>query len=391
MPEGVTVLSVPRELAFWRSSARLGDAALTGLVTVFGLVEVAVLGLHPKAIAVPAVLIAGVALYWRRVAPLLVVGAALGAFAVESVLGVSLHKPDYPMLMALVALYTAGAYLPLRQAAAGLAIAAGCIWISLASSHTNGHSDFVFTFVVVSAGWLAGRGMHGRVQQAADLDARTRRLEEEAEAERAAAVGEERRRIARDLHDVIAHSVSVMVVQAGVAEDIVERNQDRVLEPIRAVQETGRAALVEVSRLLGLLREDGAEVGLAPQPRLDDLGELVAQARAAGAAVDLRVEGRPVVLPLGIDLSLYRIAQEAVTNARKHSAGAEIEIVLRYRGDAVELVVENGQGTEAGGHRGGHGLIGMRERVAVFGGTLGAGPRPDGGFRVHARLPLDGS
>lgn len=390
MPGALSLTSLPRELAFWRSSSRLGDGALAALLTVFGLAELWMLDVHPKAIAVPATVVAGGALYWRRRAPLLVVGVTLGAIALESALGVSLQKPDSPALMALVALYTAGAYLPLRQAAAALAIAAGCVWISFVSSETNGHSDFAFTLVVVSAGWLVGRGMRGRVQQTADLAARTQRLEAEAEAERTAAVAEERRRIARDLHDVIAHSVSVMVVQAGAAEDIAERGRDGVLEPIRAVQETGRAALVEISRLLGLLREDGAEVGLAPQPRLDDLGDLVGQARAAGARVELRVEGTRRPLPLGIDLSLYRIAQEALTNARKHSAGAEVEIVLRYRDDEAELVVENEPGAEGNGHGGGHGLIGMRERVAVFGGTLEAAPRPDGGFRVLARLPLDG-
>jgi signal transduction histidine kinase len=213
-------------------------------------------------------------------------------------------------------------------------------------------------------------------------------VEEEAESERAAAVTEERRRIASDLHDVIAHSVSVMVVQAGAAEDIVERNEPGVLEPIRAVQETGRAALVEISRLLGLLREDGAELGLAPQPRTDELAELVAQARAAGVQVELHVEGTPRPLPLGVDLSLYRIAQEALTNARKHSSGASAEVVLSYGEREVELVVDNQAGVETNGHRGGHGLIGMRERVGVFGGSLEAGPRPDGGFRVVARLPL---
>jgi signal transduction histidine kinase len=390
MPSALSFPAMSRELAFWRSSSRLGDGALAALLTVFGLAELWVVGVHPTAIAVPATIVAGTALFWRRKAPLLVVGVSLGAIALESALGVSLHKPDSPMLMALVALYTAGAYLRLREAAAALAVAAGCIWISFASSHTNGHSDFVFTLVVTSAGWLVGRGMHGRVQQAADLAARTRRLEEEAEAERAAAVAEERRRIARDLHDVIAHSVSVMVVQAGAAEDIAERSEEGVLAPIRAVQETGRAALVEISRLLGLVREDGAEVGLAPQPRLDDLDDLVGQACAAGAQVDLRIEGRHVALPLGIDLSLYRIAQEALTNARKHSAGAEVEILLRYHQDMVELVVENERGGETDGHRGGHGLIGMRERVAVFGGTLEAGPRSDGGFRVRACLPAGG-
>lgn len=376
-----------RSLPFRLALPRRGDAALALALTAFALAEIWALHLHPKGIAVPAALVAGGALNWRRASPLLVTGVSLGAIAAESVLGVSLHKPDSPMLIALVALYTAGAYLPLRQAAAALAIAAGCMWISLTSS-TNGHSDFVFTLVIASAGWLAGRGMHGRVQQAAALAERTHRLEQEADAERAAAVAEERRRIARDLHDVIAHSVSVMVVQAGAAEDIAERQQQGVLEPIRAVQETGRAALVEISRLLGLLRADDAEIGLAPQPRLDELPELVAEAQRLGAAVQFRVEGTPSPLPLGIDLSLYRIAQEALTNARKHAAGARVEVALRYLGDDVELVVENGAGTETVEQGGGHGLIGMRERVAVFDGILEAAATPDGGFRVHARLPV---
>ena len=157
-------------------------------------------------------------------------------------------------------------------------------------------------------------------------------------------------------------------------------------EPVRAVQETGRAALVEISRLLGLLRADGAELGLAPQPRVGDLDELVESMRASGLPVELRVEGRPRPLPLGVDLSVYRIAQEALTNALKHARGARATLVVRYRDSEVELEVEN-EGGAAAGHRGGHGLIGMRERVAVFGGTLETGPQPDGGFRVLARLP----
>jgi signal transduction histidine kinase len=376
-------------LAFWRDAPRRGDLALSGLLTAFGLAELWIVGVEPKTVAVPAVLVGGAALYWRRVAPLRTVAFVFGSLAAESLLGVSLQKPDAPLLMALVALYTAGAYLPLRDAAVALVLAIGCIWTAIAGQSTHGHSDFAFTTIVTTAGWLVGRGMHGRVTQAAELQDRTRRLEEESEAERALAVAEERRRIARDLHDVIAHSVSVMVVQASAAEDIVERDEPGVLEPIRAVQETGRAALVEISRLLGLLRDDGAELGLAPQPRTNELADLVAQARAAGLDVDLRVEGDPLTLPLGIDLSLYRIAQEALTNARKHSSGARAEVVLRYRERDVELAVDNEPGLETNGHRGGHGLIGMRERVAVFGGSLETGLRADGGFRVVARLPLE--
>jgi signal transduction histidine kinase len=358
------------------------------LLAVFGVAELWIVGVNLKPIAAPATVVAALALAWRRRAPLLTVAVTFGAIVAESWLGVSLQKPDAPMLIALVAVYTVGAYLPLRESAFGIAFSLACIWLAISGQTTNGHSDYAFMTVMLSGAWLVGRGMHGRVSQASELAERTRRLETEADAERRAAVAEERRRIARDLHDVIAHSVSVMVVQAGAAEDIAERNQSGVLEPIRAVQETGRAALVEISRLLGLLREDGAELGLTPQPRSDDIPELAAQARAAGLPVELRVEGRPRTLPLGVDLSLYRIAQEALTNARKHS-GAAAEIVLRYQEREVELEIDNEPGPATNGHSGGHGLIGMRERVAVFGGSLEAGPQPDGSFRVRARLPLE--
>lgn len=372
----------------FRSQPRYADLALAALLAAFGLAELWLVHVGPKSIAVPGTAVAGLALSFRRRAPLLTVAAVLGAIAAESLLGVSLQKPDSPLLMALVAVYTAGAYLSLRDAVAGLALAIAGIGASFAGSSTNGHSDFAFTSVVVTAGWLVGRGMRGRVTQTAALAERAQRLEQEAEAERAVAIAEERRRIARDLHDVIAHSVSVMVVQAGAAEDLLDRGQAGVREPIRAVQETGRGALVEISRLLGLLREDGAELGLAPQPRLDELPELVAQTEAAGLPVDLRIEGTPRPLPLGVDLSVYRIAQEALTNARRHSGGARARVVLRYNDDTVELAVENDGVASTNGHRGGHGLIGMRERVAVFGGTLEAGPSREGGFRVVARLPL---
>jgi signal transduction histidine kinase len=365
---------------------RQGDLALALVLATFGVVELWLVDVGPKPIAVPATLIAGVALYWRRVAPLAVTVAVFGAVAGESLLGVSLDRPDSPLLVALAAAYAVAAYRDLRIALAGMAIALAGIWIGVAGQSTNNHSDFAFTAVVVSAGWLVGRGMRGRVRQTAELAERTRQLEEAREAERLAAVAEERRRIARDLHDVIAHSVSVMVVQAGAAEDIFARDPEGVLEPIRAVQETGRAALVEMRRLLGLLREDG-ELGLAPQPRLADLDVLAEQMRLAGLPVDLAVEGKPRPLPIGVDLSVYRIAQEALTNSLKHAGPARARLVLRYLEGEVELeVVDDGISSSNG--NGGHGLVGMRERVAVFGGTLEADRLATGGFRVLARLPL---
>jgi signal transduction histidine kinase len=256
----------------------------------------------------------------------------------------------------------------------------------------NGESysagDFGFITVLSLAPWLVGKAMRGRLAHLDVLETQAARAERAQEERARAAAKEERARIARELHDVIAHSVSVMVVQAGAAEEVLRQAPERALEPIRAVQDTGRAALAEMARLLGMLRRDAEELGLAPQPGLDDLGALVGEARAAGLPVQLHVEGESRPLPVGADLSAYRIVQEALTNARKHAREAQATVTVRYTSDALELeVLDNGQGGKSA-REGGHGLIGMRERVALFGGELDAGPNAGGGFRVHARLPL---
>jgi signal transduction histidine kinase len=239
--------------------------------------------------------------------------------------------------------------------------------------------NFAFGLVICGGTWSIGRVVRTRTQRGDRL-----------EVESLSAVAEERARIARELHDVIAHSVSVMVVQAGGAEEVLRSEPERALEAMRAVQETGRQALVEMSRLLGLLRDDHEELGLAPQPGLRGLPTLVAQVSEAGLPVELRVEGEPRHVPLGVDLSAYRVVQEALTNALKHAGEAHASVVLRYGGDAIELeVIDDGRAPKAG-HGGGHGLIGMRERVAVFGGDFAAGPRPEGGYAVRVSLPIAG-
>jgi signal transduction histidine kinase len=200
---------------------------------------------------------------------------------------------------------------------------------------------------------------------------------------------EERNRIARDLHDVIAHSVSVMVVQAGAAEEVLRRDPERAVEPIRSVQVTGRDAIAELGRLLGILREHGDEVGLAPQPGLDDLGGLLEETRHAGLPVELTVEGDPRRLAPGVELAIYRVVQEALTNARKHAGDARAAVMLRYGAAEVSAEVRDDGSAANNGHGGGHGLIGMRERVAVYGGSLDATHRAEGGFAVRVRIPLD--
>jgi signal transduction histidine kinase len=367
-----------------------GDLAIAAVLTVYAQVEVWVLDLEPKPVATLAALVMTVALVWRRREPLRAVMVIFAAVAAESLLGVSLHKPNAPLAVALVALYSLGAHAPWRPALLGVGTALAGIWTSVAAQPRFDRSDFVFTGIIVSGGWLVGRGMHGRVRETAELERRTTELERTREAERQAAVAEERSRIARELHDMIAHSLSVMVVQAGAAEEVAKRHPERVAEPLRSIQETGRQALTEMSRLLGILR-GGEEIGLAPQPGLDDLEALLEQTRRAGLPVDVAVEGIRRPLPPGPDLSAYRILQEALTNARKHAGPATVHVTLRYRDEALEIeVLDDGPGAR-NGFAGGHGLIGMRERVAVFGGELQTGPRPDGGFAVRAELPLDGA
>jgi signal transduction histidine kinase len=220
--------------------------------------------------------------------------------------------------------------------------------------------------------------------------------EEAREAHARAAVAEERRRIAREMHDIVAHSVSVMVVQAGGARRILDRDLDRAVEAGARIEDTGRAALSEMRRLLGVLRA-GDEVDHAPQPTLEAVDALVEGARSAGLPVDLRVEGPRRALPAGVDLAAYRVVQEAITNVLKHGGGSATEVCVRYGLDDVELEVrDHGPGHRRSSRRrhdhalagGGHGLVGMRERVRIFGGELVTGRRRGGGFEVRARIPL---
>ena len=208
-----------------------------------------------------------------------------------------------------------------------------------------------------------------------------------------AAAAAERTRIARELHDVVGHSVTVMMVQAGAARMLVETDPAAARERLLAVEESGREALAEARRMLTMLRDGDEAEALGPQPSVSDLDRLVAEARSAGCDVGLTVEGEPALLPPGEALAAYRIVQEALTNARKHAAGARVDVRLRYLPSALELAVENdgvdGDGANAWTGAAGHGVIGMRERVHLYGGRLDVGPRPDGGFAVRARLPIE--
>ena len=279
-----------------------------------------------------------------------------------------------------------------RRGLAGLALALMAVAIVVIADPHGAVSDYLSVSGVVAVGWAAGVALHERLRRTAELEERAARLERERESESRAAVAEERARIAREMHDVVAHSLSVMVVQAEAAEAMLDVDPERARKPLAAVQDTGRSALTELRRMLGALREADDGAPLAPQPGLGGLDELVEHVRAAGLPVELRVEGEARPLPSGVDLSAYRILQEGLTNALKHAGPARAEVLVRYGDRDLELrVSDDGRGRGAGGNGGGHGLVGMRERVALYGGELDAGPRPGGGFGLRARLPIDGA
>lgn len=345
-------------------------------------------GVHPRWAAAVTEIPAGVAVAWRRRLPVATVAIASLALSVEVLLGVPVDQPIVPLLVLVISLYSVAVNEPLVRAVAGLGAmtAAG----ALMSLHHNGGAsvkvgNFLFGLLIGGGTWTVGRVVRSRTQLAVGLARKAERLE----SERIVAVSEERARIARELHDVIAHSVSVMVVQAGGARAVLEQHPERAIEPLEAVQEVGRQALVEMSRLVGLLRDDGEELGLEPQPGLGELEALVAQVRNAGLPVELRIEGQQRKVSLGVDLSAYRVIQEALTNALKHAGRARAEVNLRFEHDVLEVEVVNDGSASPNADSGGHGLAGMRERVSVFGGEFAAGPLPGGGFAVRARLPLE--
>jgi signal transduction histidine kinase len=242
----------------------------------------------------------------------------------------------------------------------------------------SGGVEFVVIALVVML--LVRQGIRGR-------DRRAEMAERERELAAREAVVEERARIARELHDVIAHNVSMMVVQAGAERRVLDGGSGSTREVLQTIEQIGRAALTEMRRLVGMLRSDG-EDPLAPQPGLDAVATLVGQVCEAGLPVELTVEGERRDLPAGIELSAYRIVQEALTNALKHAGDAHAQVSIRYGADSLELeILDDGRGGAAASN-GGHGLVGMRERVALYGGRFDASRRPGGGFAVRAKLPI---
>jgi signal transduction histidine kinase len=278
------------------------------------------------------------------------------------------------------------------QARAGLAIVlAGAATIVYNDPHDTAPGDLVFTPVLFAIGWLVGFALRERAEQTEAAEERAARAERDREAAARVAVAEERGRIARELHDVVAHAVSVMVLQVGAVRHRMAETAAEDREALENAEQAGRSALAEMRRLLNAMRHDDDELELVPHPGLDDLGTLVDDVRAAGLAVTLRIRGEPVSLPPGLDLSAYRILQEGLTNTLKHARAQRADVDLYYGATELQLeVCDDGDGGPSPDDGLGHGLVGVRERVKIYGGDMSAGTSGDGGFVLRARLPLDG-
>ena len=364
---------------------RKGDVILPAVLAVVAVIELVVLRIQPLAVAVLPSLAACLLLVWRRRWPLVVAPGAGAVIALQPLAGVPLDAPAVPIAILGTGCYALGRYLPDLRGLLGVAGVQTSIFVIAYEGPAP--SDLAFVGILTLGPWALGRLVLRHERSNEELAATARRLAEEQRRAAEEAVRAERARIARELHDVIAHSLSVMVIQAGVAQDLIHSQPGQAARAMTEVAEAGRRALAETGRLLHLIRDDD-EHGLAPQPRIDDLPELVRQFRESGLDVTLDVEGATNDMPSGVELSVYRIVQEGLTNALKHGTARCADVRLQHLADEIVVEVRNEcSSAEPQMRTGGYGLVGMRERVSVFGGTLRAERTPDGGFSLRARLP----
>ena len=341
----------------------------------------------PRALELLSAVLISLPLLWRRHFPIAVLALVFVGGMID-VASVAPRQAGFePFVAELVVYYSLGAHEDERRSI--VAFVASIVFGAIPAAYLHETVGSVAPSLVFSlAAWLIGLIIRSWRNRAAALERANRELELQRELQAEAAVAVERGRIARELHDVIAHNVSMIVVQAGAAARVLEGAQPHVRSALEAIETTGRDTVDEMRRLLGVLREDSNGALLAPQPGLADLEQLIANVRDAGLPVELRVEGEAMPLPPALDLTAYRIAQEALTNALKHAGPARAELVLRYESGAVEIeVCDTGTGSGSGGGTG-HGLVGMRERAALWGGRIEAGRAGDG-WRVRAWLPVE--
>jgi signal transduction histidine kinase len=369
------------------------DLALAAALGVLIELELALSSVRDTALLTALLLgaVFAVAMAWRSTAPLAALGATAAAAVALAVAGTPPEELASTSILVAILSFAIGAHLPRGRAQAGLVGVGALVAVVTALGPDQTVGDVIFPVVLFSSCWALGRVGRGRARLTAELQARTEQLERERVERERDAVARERVRIARELHDVVAHSVSVMVVQAGAARSVLDRDPDASVRALGAVEATGREALTEMRRLLGILRPAGEDADHSPQPSLDRLGALIARSRDAGLDVELHVEGRAGPLAPGVDLTAFRLVQEGLTNALKHGGRGRARVVLRWSPEVLEVEVANRVADGPAAHgltSGGQGLIGMRERVALCGGELRAGPIGRG-FVVRARLPRE--
>ena len=340
----------------------------------------------PKAFAAVMGVLLTLPLLWRRRAPFACLVASMSVLLVWTLVAAP-QGSFVPLLTALVLVFSLAVHTPIRRAAAGLAISAAVLAVEVATA-TNNFGDYVFVGAFIVGSWLAGRAVRARQQRVDELFDRTVRMEVEREEKAREAAATERVRIARELHDVISHSVSVMVVQAGAAEQVFDSDPDQARNALRSIQETGRQARLELRRLLGLMRAEGERATRTPQPGLAQLETLAEQLGRSGLEVDLDTRVEPNTLSPGLELSAYRVVQEALTNALKHGGPGRARVLVRQDRDVLEVEVLDEGHADVPTEGQGFGLIGMRERIALYGGELEYGRVNGGGYRLRARFPL---
>jgi signal transduction histidine kinase len=371
----------------WPSvSPLVGDSVLAAVLAVGAQLELWLAGDGTPVLSAAAVL-GTLPLTLRRRFPL---GALVGVVASVAVLIVA--GTDYlttvQVLALMLATYSVALHASLARAVTGLVVADGlAVTSSLLGTEAPEVGDVAFPLILLSVPWLAGRALRLWHRRTAELQRLTEELAHEREERAALAVAAERARIARELHDVLMQTVHVIVIHAEAAEEALDHDPARARQPLHKIQQTGREALRETRRMLGLLHEP--DEPLAPPPSTSDVASLVELTRSAGLDVSIRIDGTPRRLPPALELSVYRIVQQALTNTLTHAAARNAAVVLRYTADRLEVsVTDDGAGAAAPGGPG-YGIAGMQERAAVFGGSLTAGPVAGGGFEVRASLPIE--
>jgi signal transduction histidine kinase len=368
------------------------DFGLAFGVAVIALIDVAVdRPPEPVGIAVAAALATSLPLAWRSLAPTVAALVPIGALLLASVLGSSESQPTVTTFAPLIGLFALGEHgTPKALLWAGPA----CVLLSLSFGAVEGDAGATTFGFFLSVGTIAvGRAVRAMAFETDLLEAKVGTLEQEQERRTREAIADERARIARELHDVVGHSISLMGIQAGAVRRVLPPGLERERELLQTIERTGRDSVAEMRRLIELLRAAGEVPDSAP-PTLALAGELVDEMRRAGLTVDLAVVGDLDGLPPGRGLAGYRVLQEALTNALKHAPGAPVSVRIRRSVAGIELEIESGPGPARrppSATPGGHGLIGMHERVTFYDGELTAGPTPDGGFRVRAWLPEEES